>query len=559
MSTRRGLCAFIAILSCNIEYRSLTTASNPCDESKCRNIVTPQKPSCECMVKRTFDQTISHSSIYYSDPRYHCWAQLPQDDVVDKGASAVDRKSNSTANLIATTNDVASADMFACAPGFEGRPIPNETKTAGDSNIIIKQYYTCCPKDFLNNNNNASKNNLVLTRECSSEMCPESQCFGDKFMATLPCHDQQVYSHARIVGHGLIRGSVFQYTCCTTPSNDAYEEEEMNIWIQRAYNNSAALLALSIFLVISISIVLAAMLRSKDVRSQAFNVYLIFLLVPALVLCVFLVVKFTFYFLGMSPPICSVVYSIRHFYAASNIWLNAIVAHHCFVLLRNSKNRLRSKPPKMKLVFKQVAIVYFGSVGYAALESALKCEFLLSDSWNAQTIGFMTADSVLSFLVLVPPFGYFLYVCYRILRGQYFPKHGRTRVLALYFLRITATFVVVWIPVVILELVSTHSDKAYISFYINYPMVVGELLSLAMMLTKPDVAVSVKQLFSCCCNSKKKKGGDDDVQAGGDDDSGDSIEVMGNEALPGGKLRNAIKKYTLSWKRSDDWDGSALN
>ena len=156
MSPRGGLCAFIAILSCSTEHRSLTTASNPCDESQCRNIIAPKAPSCECMVKRAFDRTISHSSIYYDDPRYHCWAPLPQDDdAADEAASALDgnrsSSSNSTANPIitATANDAGSADMFACAPGFEGRPIPNETQTAGDGNIIIKQYYTCCPKDVL--------------------------------------------------------------------------------------------------------------------------------------------------------------------------------------------------------------------------------------------------------------------------------------------------------------------------------------------------------------------------------------------------------------------------
>jgi hypothetical protein len=68
----------------------------------------------------------------------------------------------------------------------------------------------------------------------------------------------------------------------------------------------------------------------------------------------------------------------------------------------------------------------------------------------------------LSFLVMaLGPTMYLAYICIQVWRGKLLPLNGRTRVLALYFLRIIVAFFVFWIPGIVLQMYEKKNLHQY--------------------------------------------------------------------------------------------------
>jgi len=244
-------------------------------------------------------------------------------------------------------------------------------------------------------------------------------------------------------------------------------------------------------------VLMLGILRSKEVRRLPFNVYLVFLFGPSSIFIASMIVT--------SPLIFNCISSVWlanawmwSFYATVNVLLNAVIAHDIYVLLRNSKRCLRTKPLPLVTVYKRVTAVYVIAVLHGTLTTIVvsnKIESMQSYS-HAQRVYIWTTAS----LIFLLPVFYVLYICIRVWKDKLLPLSGDTRTLAFYFLRIAIVFFIIWFPVAIIELLyySRFGYDRYL-YDLTYLVLAGEIFSAALALTKPDVLLAVKRLL---CNGR---------------------------------------------------------
>ena len=103
-----------------------------------------------------------------------------------------------------------------------------------------------------------------------------------------------------------------------------------------------------------------------------------------------------------------------------------IVAYQVYVLLRDSHNRKRTKPPSSKMATIQACIVFLSSFALGLIRFFLQTGTM---SYSISVALFFMLSGGVSIIFL-------LYICTRICIGGFIPKGSRVRELALYFLRI---------------------------------------------------------------------------------------------------------------------------
>lgn len=250
----------------------------------------------------------------------------------------------------------------------------------------------------------------------------------------------------------------------------------------------------------------------REVSNSSYNTYLVYLAVPDIVLNLWVVCMYGGYVNQVFHPAISSYIVNSMFYerktavdmavilgcSAANLYLNAIISYQLFALLKNSRKRLRTAPPTSRRVGVQAVVVY----ALALCISLLR--FFLADVdgipvWVKVTLYFVASAGI--------PMLYLLYVCIVIWREKLLPSmRGPLRILALYFSRIMAVFVVLWFPGVMLlslacnwkwdDTVAGETDINVVLYTIGlYFCSIQPILSAGVALTKPDVRAAVVRLF----------------------------------------------------------------
>ena len=126
--------------------------------------------------------------------------------------------------------------------------------------------------------------------------------------------------------------------------------------------------------------------------------------------------------------------------------MNAVVAYEVFELLKKSYQGVRVKPPTMKKVTIQAAVVYL----YALIMFTV--HYCLDGKMN------MTIVAPIYFMLSAGfPIIYLCYVCIIIwYRGLVPSLGGRLREISLYFFRIIVVFLVFWLPAISLMVAYGH-------------------------------------------------------------------------------------------------------
>lgn len=221
---------------------------------------------------------------------------------------------------------------------------------------------------------------------------------------------------------------------------------------------SVTLFLYSVFLVT----VFLGVLSSRKVRKSAFNVYLIYLMVPDVVYtltCAIQCACLAFFGGYQSQAACRFQSVYLVFGIEANSWLNGVIAYEVHKLLKLSARRQRYFPPTRKQASVKAALVFALSLCIAVLSVAgipwlphkygilkgLVCVPLETD--RASTI-FLWAFflPIVSFMPTV----YALWTAYDILKNKYLPPTGKRRELAFYFFRILVCFVILWLPGILL-------------------------------------------------------------------------------------------------------------
>lgn len=207
-----------------------------------------------------------------------------------------------------------------------------------------------------------------------------------------------------------------------------------------------------------ILVVFMAMVRSKRVRQQSFNLYLIFLVFPDL-LFVFLCAS-TCLYLAINPGYeYPIICRIQSFYAVfglgANSWLNAMIGMEVHRMLRESHQGIRYQPPSLWQVRRNSLCCYLFTILFAlcgwfretlplwptVAQNGILC---LPGEYNQTTTIFFWIFGVP--LLIVIPLVYVAYVSLDVLCHKLLPPSGRRRELAIYFFRILSVFVIFWMP-----------------------------------------------------------------------------------------------------------------
>lgn len=260
----------------------------------------------------------------------------------------------------------------------------------------------------------------------------------------------------------------------------------------------AILATINAVVALSCALLIISILRVRKVHQRAFNIYLLAITFPdfvtsfsCFITCAMSSAAYTYY----SEVMCrwQTWYLVWGF--TSNCWMNAVVSHQLYTMLRISHRRGRYNPPTRKRVALHAACVYLNA-GIIACIATWQVPFLPFKSGSYQGLAcfpkdYDNASTLFFWLVFVPtflliPFGYFLWCCVEILRKGMLPPVGLRRDLALYFFRLFLVFFFMWLPFIIFAFV-TRNENSWVGWFGAAWSHLQGLVSVLFGLTKADI------------------------------------------------------------------------
>jgi hypothetical protein len=432
---------------------------------------------------------------------------------------------------------------------------PREMKTQYNYNATNTDSYTCCD------------NQIDVRNETGTDYLDETECVptcyandlidcivtGNSFGHLVPmvCNNEdslfifprRVKTQTIEYDYGKTKSDDFTlYECCRTKTDGPFIIDygfKITVWPQLVVSFLALLFSAVLISGISIGMIkesrrgTGSSLRQLQGRSRrqqqqqqqgyngynGYNYYLILLTIPDSVLNVFLVGLYAsyinqFYIFELSGY---VVYAFRRDSAiipfdyafilgcsTANLWMNVVIAHAVFDLLKNSHQGVRVKPPTIEKVTIQGMIVYL----YALI--IFFAHFYLDGNGK---INMDIAAPIYFMLSAGFPIIYLCYVCIIIwYRGLVPSLGGRLREISLYFFRIIVVFLVFWLPSIALMLATgpvrtrdlvqfnqeVFTKQSKLSLYPAGLLLcaIQSIVSTSMTLTKTDVRKYVIDLLT---------------------------------------------------------------
>lgn len=379
-------------------------------------------------------------------------------------------------------------------------------------------YYTCCKPDQQEDNNDASTNydtaststNLGTIPQCTESVCTSTNgmggvdCWADGPVEPMGCDSSSVYKYPRKSGGRYFHQAIWwqHYACCDTAEGSSAPLSR-RFYVGEAVRIALASISLTLGLILTLGI-----LSSKTARKRSYNVYLLGVALPDLILNCFAIVLGSRSLRELNVSCPATQWTI-HFYAAANTWVNGLIARQVFVLLKNSKRRKRTSSPRLRRVFIEMSGVALFAIAAGVWAVFAICRGIFDFVTNPRTAALVT--SLTLFFIVGPPFLYLMYVCFRVWKDSLFPRHNsRTRTLALFFARIVICFVVFWVPAVLLFSLEKHSTSSNGSMHYAgwYLQSVQGIVSTIICLLKPDVKSAVVSFVTC---QRKKTEVQDDL------------------------------------------------
>lgn len=275
-------------------------------------------------------------------------------------------------------------------------------------------------------------------------------------------------------------------------------------------------------------IFLFALLRHKKVRTSAFNLYLVLILIPDALLVGELAFV-TAYKVSKGDTnekpfipwqIQSIHDWVQYFYLVTNFYINAIVTYEIWTLIRRAQSFRRYKPPPLGKVYLHAVIVYV----VAALYSFW---YLVDAPWglihrkeeNNKIAGYGSdffserAVTIIYFSVLALPLSFVFFVFVYVWHGNFLSSMGNTRELYLYFRRIILAFILFYLPGAVtyyLNFIEENRDlKFWAGIFVDVLFPLQSLVTIRLAMSKDDIRMAVNDFgfalsealpcLSCCC------------------------------------------------------------
>ncbi|CAB9522179.1 Receptor-type guanylate cyclase gcy-19 [Seminavis robusta] len=450
ISPPRSVCLWVVLLLQTpwLGFK-VASAEYTCDESRCRG----------SRIHPWVDD----------DTEFTCWVKTPEFSPDANTTEVVKAMEGFEASLM----DPASG---YCSDGYIGRLVPGVAPQDVDGEM--RSWFTCCPP-YSGYESISKQVAQTCVDTCGSpDWAGGGNCWADGFQEPLACGDSN-YRFPRYTG---LQSLIYvQFVCCNSPqTGDEFMDELLLariIWV-----------TLSCISVLVCSLFVVALGRNKEARSNGYNLYLIFLAIPDALANLVVILRNALSISGaaVGPNIFIFAASFEYFYAIANIYLNACIIYCIHNILRqSSKDRKKQiPPPSVGRVCKETAVVYF--FGLLVFGWAF---FLYIHGLNTFSLGeIMNVWITTRCLLVGPPILYVIYVCFDVWWNERLPISGRTRVLALYFLRVIIIFLVTWVPYfVIYEIAWNITHNRWMVYFSYYLGSVQGFLSVCVALSKPDV------------------------------------------------------------------------
>lgn len=271
------------------------------------------------------------------------------------------------------------------------------------------------------------------------------------------------------------------------------------------------LAGINLIVAVACFILLVAILRSRNVRKQPFNLYLLFIVIPdfvaaasCFITCVLSAPAGAYF----SEAMCGWQSWYLVFGFTANCWMNGVIVHQIYRMLQCSHRRMHYTPPTQAYVIRQAACVYLYAAALAFLGTwnwdwSLHQTSLLSGfACFPQEYDF--ASSFVYWLFFMPAFMilptiYAIWVTYDVvIRRKMMPPVGRRRSLVLYFARLIFIYLFMWFPFVLVgTLAMMFNWNSWVHLSAAAWSHLQGIVSVGLSVTKEDVYEAVEALLQC--------------------------------------------------------------
>ena len=263
------------------------------------------------------------------------------------------------------------------------------------------------------------------------------------------------------------------------------------------------------------TLILIPLLASYKIRAKAFHWYLIFLMIPDMLVA--WICGFTCLSNAIAGHFTSVfMCKFQSFYMIASIgansWINLLVTRQLYLMLKAASSLTPTTEyikPTRRSVIQECLAVYV----YALFLATLGIVGNDSPWWPHKTrltigaacipMDYDTASTIFFYCVFFPllfgiPLAYVCWAAYSIWKHQMLPPTGRRRLLAIYFFRLAAVFLIMWLPGLLLLFVTAAWLDPWVQWAGGVWSHLQGMVSALVSLLKPDVWEAVAEFWSCC-------------------------------------------------------------
>lgn len=261
--------------------------------------------------------------------------------------------------------------------------------------------------------------------------------------------------------------------------------------------------------------VFIALVCTRKIRQSSFNLFLIYLMVPdCLVLWLCATSCLVNSLAGRFTSIQHCKFQCFYLVAtlSANAWLNLAITRHLLIMLQSAAQYKKYKPPSRK----RVTMEALGAYGFSMF---LACWFVIDAEWwpfrtrlNSGIVclpqDFSYMSTAFYYTIFLPvgfliPLGYVLYAVFVIWRQNLLPTSGGRRALAIYFFRLVGAFAIMWIPCLVLLVVTSAWTGPWVQWAGGLWGHMQGVVSGVVSLCKPDIWAAYKNFYkpiwSCFC------------------------------------------------------------
>lgn len=394
-------------------------------------------------------------------------------------------------------------------PGFvyprsTGAVIPYDH---GDVIYDVEQFLCCQTPSEDVEVDPEDRNGDLLPDDCDVQACTSldgkggaGDCWADGVTEPFTCNTKDPnneFIHPTRNGHDDANLFNFHYVCCKDKTKNYFvqQPEQDELYIALVVQSTISFITFLVTATFSLAI-----LSNAKVRSQAWNIYLVMLSVPDVIYNLYRLI-YGVIVITRSNTFISTSWTIDWFYAVTNLFLNAIIVYevHRFVRAFKQQARRVSSPP-LNRVFLQGFSVYVVGAG---------CGVWM---FHLHTVGdniagggnydrFLQIYKISLCSMVIPPTIFVTLICLDVWYRKLLPETGgRTRTLAIYFLRVIFVFMVTWLPYMVLITYGLRSNRILAYIGMCFSSIQGTL-SVLVAMSKSDIYWAVTSLLKGQCNA----------------------------------------------------------